>query len=417
MRAVLSLALVAGSGGRVGAEAAVSLQPAADLAGEALVRFHAGKAQFRKVFIAAPARAKGADGLGPLWNARSCQSCHALGTAREASLVLRLSVAGGPEPVYGGQLQSKAVPGQVAEGRVAVGFSTRQVRLADGTQVTLQVPHYKVADLAYGPLAAGAQTSPRIAPQMIGLGLLEAVSEAEVLAREDPGDADGDGISGRANRVADGALGRFGHKAGVESLRAQTALALLRDMGLSSPEHPQPWGDCTDGQVACRAAPDGEEPTVRDGREVAAGDLDLLTFYSANLAVPPRAKATDPEVRRGEAVFRAAGCEACHRETLNTVELPDRAAQTIHPYTDLLLHDMGEGLADHRPDGLADGREWRTAPLWGAGGREAWLHDGRARSLLEAVLWHGGEAKAAQEEVIALTPADRAALLAFLGDL
>ena len=195
-------------------------------------------------------------------------------------------------------------------------------------------------------------------------------------------------------------------------------------MGLSSPLHPEGWGDCTSMQAACRSAPDGGSEA--DGLEVSAKGMDLVAFYARNLGVPGRRDAADLEVLRGKAVFYAAGCPACHIAKFVTGRLQDGSAQSfqlIWPFTDLLLHDMGEGLADHRPEGRATGTEWRTAPLWGIGltetvaGTGFYLHDGRARSLLEAILWHGGEAAAARDQVVALTPADRAALIRYLGSL
>ena len=264
--------------------------------------------------------------------------------------------------------------------------------------------------------------SPRVAPQMIGLGLLEAVPEEDILARADPDDADGDGISGRPNRVLSeetGApmLGRFGWKAGQPTIREQSASAFSGDIGISTAVLPDGWGECTEAQAGCRAAPHGGAPEADDTV------LDLVTFYSRNLAVPARRDLDDPEVLRGKALFYEAGCAACHAPKFVTARLPDRPEQSfqlIWPYSDLLLHDMGEGLADHRPEARASGTEWRTAPLWGIGltetvtGRASFLHDGRARTLLEAVLWHGGEAQAARDRVVAMDAGEREALVRFL---
>ena len=272
--------------------------------------------------------------------------------------------------------------------------------------------------------------SPRVAPQMIGLGLIEAIPTAEILAHADPDDANGDGISGRPNIVVSdrfGApmLGRFGLKAGEPSLREQSAGAFSGDMGLSTPLHPSPNGECTAAQTACTAAPNGAD-AANGGLEVSDASLDLVDFYARNLGVPARRDPGAPAVLRGKAVFYRTGCPACHVPKFVTGRLKDQPAQSfqlIWPYTDLLLHDMGEGLADHRPEGRATGREWRTAPLWGIGltaqvtGHASYLHDGRARSLLEAVLWHGGEAQAARDRVVAMAPDDRAALIRYLGSL
>ena len=420
--------------------------------------FKLGNALFRKSWVASPASTRASDGLGPLYNARGCQDCHlkdGRGHSPEGpqdnavSLFLRLSVpasaaeqaraaeeiagwiATRPEPVYGGQLQDFASPGQRAEGRLEILWQEEPVLLSDGTRVTLRRPVYSVADPGYGPLAADVMLSPRVAPQMIGLGLLEAIPARDILALADPDDLNGDGISGRVNLAHSfetGALmlGRFGHKAGTATIRDQSADAFSGDLGLSTPHHPDPWGDCTEAQSNCRTAPHGQEPGLRDGLEVDAVSLELVTFYSRNLGVPARRDVDDPEVLRGKSVFYDLQCTACHQPKFVTERLqeqPEQSFQLIWPYTDLLLHDMGEGLADHRPEGRADGREWRTAPLWGIGltatvsGHTQFLHDGRARNLLEAVLWHGGEAGPARDGVIALPASDRDALIRFLESL
>jgi CxxC motif-containing protein (DUF1111 family) len=414
--------------------------------------FKVGNGLFRKLWVAAPASTKASDGLGPLYNARGCQTCHIKdgrghppsGPEDNAvSMILRLSVPGGdapairdylatrPDPVYGRQLQDAAAPGLRPEGRISVTWSESPVTLADGSIVTLRAPDWGIEGLSQGPLATGAMLSPRVAPQMIGLGLLEAIPAADILAGADEDDADGDGISGRPNIVWSAEfdrpmLGRFGLKAGVATLREQSAAAFGADMGLSTRLFPEPWGDCTAAQTACREAPHGQEPGHRDGLEVDGESLDLVTFYARNLGVQDRRDPGDPQVLRGKAVFHEAGCAACHTPKFVTARLTDRPEQSfqlIWPYTDMLLHDMGEGLADHRPEARATGREWRTAPLWGIGltaqvtGSAFYLHDGRARTLLEAVLWHGGEAQAARDRVVALPAADRAALLAFLESL
>jgi CxxC motif-containing protein (DUF1111 family) len=270
--------------------------------------------------------------------------------------------------------------------------------------------------------------SPRVAPPMIGLGLLEAIAEADILSRADPEDRDGDGISGRPNWSYDAQartvrLGRFGWKAGQPSVRQQNAHAFAGDIGISNPTVPDASGDCTAAEAACRAAPHGARPGDHEVGEIL---LDKVAFYARNLAVPMRRDVDRPDVLAGKALFHAAGCAACHRPTYMTRGegvAPEQAGQLIWPYTDMLLHDMGEGLADDRPEGAADGREWRTPPLWGIGltetvsGHTFFLHDGRARSVLEAILWHDGEARAARDRVMAMTPDDRAKLIAFLESL
>ncbi|MES2665524.1 MAG: di-heme oxidoredictase family protein [Pseudomonadota bacterium] len=420
---------------------------------ESELTFKLGNALFRKTWIASPASTLASDGLGPLYNARGCQDCHVKdgrghppesADAPRVSMFLRLSVPGGPtpeaikdylatqpDPVYGGQLQDFASPGQAAEGRMQVTYAEVPVTLADGSIVSLRKPSYAVSDLAYGPLQDGIMLSPRVAPQMIGLGLLEAIPAADILAQADPDDADGNGISGHPSVVISaeyGApmLGRFGLKAGAATVREQSAAAFSGDMGLSNPLFPAPWGECTAAQATCRSALHGQEPGIRDGLEVDAESLDLVTFYARNLGVPERRDIADPQVLRGKALFRDMGCAGCHTPKYVTNRLkdqPEQSFQLIWPYTDLLLHDMGEGLADNRPEGVATGSEWRTPPLWGLGltelvsGQTALLHDGRARTILEAILWHGGEAQPARDATIALPTADRTALIAFLESL
>jgi CxxC motif-containing protein (DUF1111 family) len=224
------------------------------------------------------------------------------------------------------------------------------------------------------------------------------------------------------------ATGRFGWKAGQPTIREQSASAFSGDIGISTSALPEGWGECTEAQVACRAAPDGRSSGADGSRGPEADDtvLDLVTFYSRNLAVPARRDPGDPEVLRGKQVFHEAGCAACHRPKFVTARLedqPEQSFQLIWPYTDLLLHDMGPGLADGRPEARATGTEWRTAPLWGIGltetvtGKASFLHDGRARTLLEAILWHGGEAVSARDAVAGLPKADRDALIRFVESL
>ena len=279
-----------------------------------------------------------------------------------------------PEPTYGSQLQDFAVPGIAAEGKVSVAYAEVRVELNGGEEATLRRPAYSVADLGYGPMAPDVMVSPRVAPPMIGLGLLEAVHRADIVAGADPDDADGDGITGRPSVVRDPdtgsvSLGRFGWKASAASVREQSARAFSGDIGISSPDVRAPWGDCTEAQAACRAMPSGVQAGLGD-TEAPDPVLDLVTFYAANLAVPARRVVGDPEVLHGKRLFHAAGCVSCHTPkfvTRRDADRPEHRFQLIWPYTDLLLHDMGEGLADGRPVGTASGREWRTAPLWGIG--------------------------------------------------
>lgn len=427
--------------------------PSANMPSARQTDFKRGQDLFRKTWVAAPAATKASDGLGPLYNARTCRGCHfkdgqglrpPTPEASRVPVLLRLSIPGGPapegiaqwittapDPIYGGQLQDLAAPGHAAEGRMDIAWEETPVTLADGTVASLRAPSYSLSAPAYGDPAPDLMLSPRIAPPMIGLGLLEAIPAADILSREDPDDADGDGISGRAQIVPSleygvPMLGRFGLKAKAPTLLDQSASAFAHDMGLSTWLLSDPWGDCTAAQATCRDAPDGQEPGLHDGLEVDRASLDLVTFYARNLGVPERRNPGDPQVLKGKAVFHALNCQGCHTPKHVTHRLdgqPEQNFQLIWPYTDLLLHDMGQGLADNRPEGRATGREWKTPPLWGIGltgqvsGQAEFLHDGRARSLLEAILWHGGEAKAQRDAVVMLSKEEREALLAFLGSL
>lgn len=427
-------------------------QHSANISFEQELEFKLGNGLFKKIWVFSPASTLASDGLGPLYNARSCQRCH-LKDGRghvpdqpeyaSTSMFLRISVPGAvpphlqeihdyigtaPDPNYGSQLQDFSAPGVTPEYRLQVRYDEFKVALNGGEIARLRRPSY-TADLGYGPLADGAMLSPRVAPPMIGLGLLEAIPAADILAHADEDDSDGDGISGRANLVWSREfdrimLGRFGLKAGIATVHEQSAAAFAGDVGISTPLFPAHAGECTAHQTACQTAPHGGGDLR--GTEIDQPNMDLVTFYSRNLGVPARRNLEDPQVLRGKQVFYDSACAACHVPKFVTHRLPDRPEQSfqlIWPYSDVLLHDMGEGLADNRPEARATGREWRTAPLWGIGltqqvsPRATYLHDGRARTLLEAILWHGGEAEAARNRVVALSPADRAALISFLESL
>ena len=414
--------------------------------------FKLGNALFRKLWVSSPSSTQASDGLGPLFNARACQSCHlkdgrghppAGGDA--TSMLLRLSRAPRtpqeqallkdkqllnlPDPVYGGQLQDLAVPGLRSEGKVDVAYEEVAVTLGDGTVISLRRPDYSVSDLAYGPMDVSTTLSPRVTPPMIGLGLIEQIHPADILALADPDDADGDGISGRPNVVRDAAgqltLGRFGWKAQTASIRQQAANAFAGDIGISTPDVPNHWGECTETQTDCLAAASGVQERLGDTEAPDPG-LDLVTFYSQNLAVPARRDVAVVQVLRGKEMFYALGCTGCHTPKYVTRrDAPNKAQafQLIWPYSDFLLHDMGAGLADWQPVGDARGGEWRTPPLWGIGltetvnGHTFFLHDGRARNLTEAILWHGGEAEAARDGFKAMPKQDREALIRFLESL
>ncbi len=401
--------------------------------------FTQGRSVFAHPWLTRPAEDERFDGLGPLFNRLSCAACHPRNSAGFApdhpgetmrTMLVRLSVPGvdahggpRPDPMYGDQLNENGAYGVPGEGRAELIWHHRREILTGGQAVELRWPTIRFAELAYGPLSPQVMTSARIAPPIYGLGLLEAVAEADILALADPEDGNHDGISGRANWVWDVGngrvrLGRFGWKANQPTVHQQIAAAMIGDLGVTSPLYPRQ--NCAERQDICRAVPD-------DGQlELTAGQLHAVQTYHLGLGVPARRGVNDPAVQAGENAFHQAGCGGCHLPTLKTTAHPamdQLGGQTIHPYTDLLLHDMGDGLADHRPDFLADGREWRTAPLWGLGLRRmvndqvGYLHDGRARTVLEAVLWHGGEAQATADRVRAMTPEQRADLLRFLDSL
>ena len=398
--------------------------------------FEVGDSFFNQNWVTAPASTEARDGLGPTFNAQACSSCHSHdGRARPPEddtdpvrgLLLRLSVPGpeGPvdEPVYGGQLQDRAINGVAPEGRIGIRYEDTPGKYPDGTSYSLQDPTYVILDLAFGPLHPDTMVSPRIAPAVFGMGLLEAISEERILALADPDDADGDGISGRPNMVLDMrtgeyVLGRFGWKANQPTVMQQTAGAFHGDIGITSTLFAEE--NCPQAQAACREAPSGGSPELPDER------LSKIDFYVRTLAVPAMRNVDSSVVRGGAQLFVEVGCAACHTPRHVTDEdyptLPLRG-QVIFPYTDLLLHDMGPGLADGRPDGLASGSEWRTAPLWGIGlveavnGHTRFLHDGRARSIEEAILWHDGEGRASRDAFKGLSREDIKAVIEFLRSL
>ena len=438
---------------RVRKDEDVFSQPSANMAFEKGLDFKLGNGMFRKVWVSSPTSTLASDGLGPLYNARSCKRCHindgrghppANHEDNSVSMFLRISIPGGnsraaeeiedyiattADPIYGMQLQDEGLAGIPAEYDLRIDYSEIEVPLSGGETASLRAPTYTAANLGYGPLHPEAMLSPRVTPQMIGLGMLEAIPAADIMALADPEDSDGDGISGRANIVWSKEfdmpmLGRFGMKAGAPTLQQQNAGAFSGDIGISSPMFPAGAGECTEQQTACLNAIHGDG----DIRvfEIDQQSLDITTFFSRNLGVPARRNVDDPTVLRGKQVFYETGCISCHQPAFVTHRLkdqPEQSFQLIWPYTDMLLHDMGPGLADNRPEARATGTEWRTPPLWGIGlteqvsGHTFFLHDGRARNLLEAILWHGGEAQSQRDQVVTMAPDDRAALIEFLESL
>ncbi len=428
--------------------------PIASLSKKQGKRFAEGKKQFNEAWVVAP-DPSGVWGLGPTFNEDRCAHCHQAngrspavphgGEAARGPLV-RLSIAGNdefggplPHPAYGDQFQNRGIEGRVpSEGRVIISYSPREVQVADGEVVTLRQPHIEFAELQFGEIGSNTMTSLRVAPQLVGLGLLEAVPEQTLLriAEQQPAQ----GVSGRPNYVWDvenerRAMGRFGWKANQPSVRQQVAAAFIGDIGATTylfqlENCPPVQKQCNDtpsaalcgGQGGCRG--NTFRPEVNPSR------LTNITLYLRTLAVPARRNASDSAVKRGEELFSQAQCGVCHVPEMKTAsagQLPHdikaAADVTIHPYTDLLLHDMGPDLADGRPDFEASGSEWRTPPLWGIGlvatvnGHSDLLHDGRARNVTEAILWHGGEAQTARERFRQMPAADRVALVKFVESL
>lgn len=385
------------------------------------------------------------DGLGPTSNARDCVSCHIKnGSApgpeidgdAHPGLVLRPSLVNddgtfGIDPRYNQQIQTHALNGVPPEASVGVTWEETEGTYDDGTPYTLRSPVYDI-EPNFGDLEDNTVYGVRIAPHMAGTGLLEAIPAEDLEAAADPDDTDGDGISGRVAEIAmpDGEVlpGRFGWKAVKPHAEDQVAAALWFDNGITSRHYP--YQNCPVVQVDCLETPDGSDDNG-EGPDVEIVDnlFDELVLYVRLLGVPEARFDADgvdrDEIDDGARTFEEIGCASCHSPTQNTgdADSPAFADQTIHPFTDLLLHDLGEGLAEERPEGDASGAEWRTAPLWGIGlrattsGGEAYLHDGRARTLAEAILWHGGEGQAAADAFRSLDEDQRKALLAYLGAL
>lgn len=353
-----------------------------------------GQALFEKTWVSAPASTQASDGLGPLYNARSCAQCH-IGAGKgklPEALTIRLN-----DPYLGKQLQTKAISGLAAEAQIDINFSTRIERLADNTEVLLREPHY-----AFSGQTALWNFSARMAPSLAGLGLLEAISVEEIAAMADPEDHDNDGISGRLGS------GRFGWKADVKDLEQQTALALSLDLGISSALHPALAGDCTILQEYCLVSAEGISGQSHDPEISEPAFASLLNFVRS-IPGPTVGENEEHDGGVGEVIFQSIGCLSCHQTGFMQGQ--------INPYTDLLLHDMGEALSDSLDEDLSS--EWRTPPLWGLSvysllDEQFYLHDGRAGSLLEAILWHGGEAESSKQAFKALSTTERDDLINFL---
>ncbi len=432
--------------------------PAANLPVEARPLFHAGKALAHQPWVKAPTITDTRDGLGPLYNARTCLMCHTKGgkgfipDTNEVPIMgtlVRLSKPGFdkikgviPHPAYGDQIQGQSTslahqlrhsqkPGSIAhdvapEAYVYINWQTRTFTYPDQHTVILRKPELDFRNLGYGPFGEDTLFSLRVAPSIHGMGLLELIDQQDIDKLSDPEDGNNDGISGRSNLVWDVELqqtvaGRFGLKANKASLKMQVAGAFANDVGISNSLFPQQ--PCSQQQIGCNQVANGND---KNGVEIADHLLDLVTDFNRNLAPVLRRDFNNKEVNQGREIFYQVGCQACHQPDFKTQEsdaFPHLANQHIWPYSDLLLHDMGPELADGRSDFLATGSEWRTAPLWGVGlqeavnGSKALLHDGRAETIEEAILWHGGEAELAKSRFIQLPKQERDALIKFVNSL
>lgn len=415
-------------------------QPAPNLSLIRRKEFFIGNSFFRNPWVTAPSSTSARDGLGPIFNSQSCQSCHVkdgrgrppVEGERMLSMLLRIALpsqAISPEtgsaghPVYGDQLQNRSIPGIPAEAEPRIEWKLMRGKYPDGTLYELREPIYHLDNPGFGEFPKDLAISGRIAPAVAGVGLLDAVSEETLRSIADPNDSNRDGISGRLNKVWDAeknryTTGRFGWKSEHPTVRQQTAAAFHGDIGITSSLFPEPV--LTEAQRQQYDLPNGGDPELSD--EI----LDTVVFYGKTLAVPAQRNHDRISIERGFQQFKALGCVKCHVDTLHTgidSEFPELSEQEIHPFTDLLLHDMGEGLSDNRPVFEASGFEWRTAPLWGIGlakllnSEAAFLHDGRARTLEEAILWHGGEAENSKNAFMKLSADERREVIAFLWSL
>lgn len=430
------------------------LVPNETLNKEQQMRFWVGHSFFRNPWVVAPASTKARDGLGPLFNARSCIACHDNGgrslLPKETShapvtLLVKLGTRDGDknlgnigDPIYGQQLQLRSISRKINKGLApdspveldilaGEGNLTRTChevkgQYKDGEQYTLCQPEYLITNLAHGDLDQQTRVSARTGPALIGLGLLESIIEKDILNLQDVDDNNNDGISGKANRVWDNdqrkhRLGRFGLKAGQPSVAHQTGAAFANDIGITNPIYPME--ECTSRQTAClkRSLADKKHDPIDIERAI----FDEVVLFTQNIAVPPTRNFNSNVFLKGREIFYLSNCNSCHQPSYEVkTKIQLQQAETIWPYSDMLLHDMGQKLADNRGEFLADGQEWRTAPLWGLGlsksitGQLALLHDGRARNFLEAILWHGGEAEASKQQFLNLTQSERKALVFFL---
>ena len=397
--------------------------------------FTGGRHLFRRSWTPAPSSVKSLDGLGPVFNRVSCSGCHVKdGRGRPPkedgkfrSMVIKLSrIENGkvyPDPNYGYQLNDKSILGVPFEGKASIHYSLINQKFDDGTSKNLSMPNYDLHSLSFGELHKDTQSSGRVAPVVFGLGLIEAIKEIDILKNADPKDINGDGISGRIHKIKDLPskkimVGKFGWKATRAKLLHHITGAASQDMGLTSYIFPEK--NCMQIQKACLKQIEGGKP------EISENQIERLLVYMQTLAPPRQRNAKEKNVLEGQNLFKKIGCENCHISTYKTGAHPNHSElsnRIIKPYSDFLLHNMGKDLDDGVNEGEAKSYEWKTPPLWGIGlvkivnRHTRFLHDGRAKSIEEAILWHGGEGLEAKNHYISLTSKNRKKLLIFLNSL
>jgi len=411
-----------------------------------------GRSLFEKFWVASPSSTTASDGLGPLYNARSCHSCHLNNAKGHAPANLQSAVsvpsffvrlkrwprpdgfdpkkAVSGDPIYGTQLQTLSTTQLVPEADLVVKYDYLDLMFEDKTPIQLRKPTYTLNNLGYGAFSKDTVLSGRVSPALMGVGLIDALDDKTIEHNADENDLDQDGISGRSNQVWDKInqtwrLGRFGWKATVATLSEQNQSAFNGDLGLSTPLVTSAYGDCTQAQVACLSLANGNSAHL-DNLEVSEQMMSLVNQFSALSAPSKIRNLANDQFMQGKSVFDQLNCAACHIPKMKTGLVTDYKVlsnRTFFPFSDFLLHDMGAGLADTGNEFNAKEQEWRTTPLWGnslnktTSGRQSYLHDGRARNLIEAIAWHGGEAQQSQEAFLSLTTKQRNDLLYFLESL
>lgn len=415
------------------------LKPIKNMNDEEYDQFILGRSFFKIPWVEAPSATTARDGLGPLFNANTCNSCHPkngrgnLYNAKNQisrALIAKVSILSDgskehqmqekynglvADPNYGGQISINGIHGVKFEAKPKITYTKINVKFPDGEVDTILKPHYELIEKNYGELHKDARLTFRLAPSLNGLGLIEDIKQEDILANVDEKDENADGISGRANWVYSPItkkteLGLYSWKASTTSILHQSAAAANNDMGLTTTIFKDE--NCTKTQKLCN-----EAPKPRDPIDITDLRLAAIDFYIKNKITYTRKK--DESYEEGLEIFKNVDCAKCHISEFTT-----KKGFKIAPFTDMLLHDMGEGLSDGRSEFKASESEWRTAPLWGLALHKKinkkevrLLHDGRARNFQEAILWHGGEAFLAKQKYMNLEKEQRQKLLNFLKEL